>query len=257
MKYVKNLLFIFLLISSSLAKAQLIRLEAGIGATQISWLENEATADLNVQLSIQKKQSKRKFFIALKAYGNIHRSNVDRTKYTFIEPNNSYSTKINSNDELFSNYRGSEAEVGLMWNQKTSILPHFYPILSLYSKSIARKISTNISHYIEEEKYSLHGINAGIGVVIPGKIETTIQGQIFEPILRDITLYGNYVGVPYSSTSTANDLCYKGKIGFKKAKIGALLSYEILNLGAAENKNSKSILASQVNSLSISFLYEF
>ena len=257
MKYVKNLLFIFILISSPFAKAQLIRLEAGIGATQISWLENEATADLNVQLSIQKKQSKRKFFVALKAYGNIHRSNVDRTKYTFIEPNNSYSTKINSNEELFSNYRGSEAEVGFMWNQKTSILPYFYPILSLYSKSIARKISTNSSHYIEEEKYSLHGINAGIGVIIPGKIETTIQGQIFEPILRDITLYGNYVGVPYSSTSSANDLCYKGKIGFKKAKVGALLTYEIFNLGAAENKNSKSILASQANSLSISFLYEF
>ena len=257
MKYVKNLLFLLILFSFQRAQAQLFRLEAGIGATQISWLENEATADLNVQLSIQKKQSKRKFFVALKAYGNIHRSNVDRTKYTFIEPNNSYSTRINSNEELFSNYRGSEAEVGFMWNQKTSILPYFYPILSLYSKSIARKISTNSSHYIEEEKYSLHGINAGIGVVIPGKIETTIQGQIFEPILRDITLYGNYVGVPYSSTSTANDLSYKGKIGFKKAKIGALLSYEILNLGAAENKNSKSILASQVNSLSISFLYEF
>ena len=108
MKYVKNLLFIFILISSPFAKAQLIRLEAGIGATQISWLENEATADLNVQLSIQKKQSKRKFFVALKAYGNIHRSKVDRTKYTFIEPNNSYSTRINSNEELFSNILSSE-----------------------------------------------------------------------------------------------------------------------------------------------------
>jgi hypothetical protein len=241
MKYVKNLLFIFLLISSSLAKAQLIRLEAGIGATQISWLENEATADLNVQLSIQKKQSKRKFFVSLKAAGNLQRSNVDKSKYTFIEPSNANATKINANDELYSNYRGSEAEVGFMWNQKTSILPHFYPILSLYSKSIARKISSKNSNYIEEEKYSLHGINAGIGLIIPGKIVTTIQGQIFEPILRDITLYGNYVGVPYSSTKFTNELCYKGKIGFKKAKIGALIAYEILNLGAAENKNSKSI----------------
>ncbi|NBW03219.1 MAG: hypothetical protein EBR87_05830 [Cytophagia bacterium] len=247
MRYVKNLLFLFIVFSSQIAKAQLIRLEGGIGATQISWLENQPTTDLNVQLSIQKKQSKRKFFVSLKAAGNLQRSNVS----------NANATKINANDELYSNYRGSEAEVGFMWNQKTSILPIFYPILSLYSKSIARKISTNSSHYIEEEKYSLHGINAGIGVIIPGKTAITFQGQIFEPILRDITLYGNYVGVPYSSTSTANDLCYKGKIGFKKAKIGALLSYEILNLGAAENKNSKSILASQVNSLSISFLYEF
>jgi hypothetical protein len=86
---------------------------------------------------------------------------------------------------------------------------------------------------------------------------TTIQGQIFEPIMRDITLYGNYVGVPYSSTNSVNDLSYKGKIGFKKAKIGALITYEILNLGAAENKNSKSILASQANNLSFSLQYEF
>ena len=257
MRYVKNLLYLFIVFSSQIAKAQLIRLEGGIGATQISWIENQPTTDLNVQLSIQKKQSKRKFFVSLKAAGNLQRSNVDKSKYTFIEPSNANATKINANDELYSNYRGSEAEVGFMWNQKTSILPTFYPILSLYSKSIARKISTNSSHYIEEEKYSLHGINAGIGVIIPGKIVTTFQGEVFEPIIRDITLYGNYVGVPYSSTNSHNNLCYKAKLGFKKAKIGALIAYEILNLGAAENKNSKSILASQVNSLSISFLYEF
>ena len=257
MRYVKNLIFLFILFSSQIVQAQLFRLEAGIGATQISWLESQATTDLNVQLSIQKKQSKRKFFVALKAYGNIHRSNVDRSKYTFIEPSNSYSTKISPTEELFSNYRGSEAEVGFLWNQNASILPRFYPILSLYSKSIARKISSKNSNYIEEEKYSLHGINAGIGLIIPGKTTITIQGQIFEPIIRDITLYGNYVGVPYSSTKFTNDFCYKGKIGFKKAKIGALLTYEIVNLGAAENKNSKSILATQANTLSFSLQYEF
>jgi hypothetical protein len=257
MKYIKNLLFLFILTSSQLAKAQLIRLEAGIGATHISWLENEATADLNVQLSIQKKQSPRKFFIALKAFGNTQRSLIDRSTYTFIVPRNNYSNTLSPNEELYSNYRGSEAEVGFMWNQKISNKPTFYPIISLYSKSLARKISSNNTHYVEEEKYSLHGINAGVGLYIPGKIETYFQGQLFEPIFRDITLYGNYVGVPYSSTSSNNDLCYKGKIGFKKAKIGALITYEILNLGAADNKNSKSILASTANSLSISFLYEF
>lgn len=257
MRYVKNLLFLLILFSGQITKAQLLRLEAGIGATHISWIENELTADLNVQLSIQKKQSKRKFFVSLKAYGNTERSNVDLSKYTFIQPRNPNANTINSNEELFSSYRGSDAEVGFMWNQKTAKHPTFYPILSLYSHSLARKISTNNSHYIEEEKYSLHGINAGIGVIIPGKIETTFQGQIFEPFIRDITLYGNYVGVPYSSTNSDNDLCYKAKLGFKKAKIAALLTYEILNLGAAENKNSKSILASHVNSLSFSLLYEF
>ena len=257
MRYVKNLIFLLILFSGPLAQAQLFRLEAGLGATQISWLESQSTADLNVQLSIQKKQSKRKFFVALKAFGNLHRSDVDRSKYSFIEPRNTNSNPISSTEELFSNYRGSEAEVGFLWNQNTSILPHFYPILSLYSKSIARKISSKNSDYIEEEKYRLHGINAGIGLIIPGKIVTTIQGQIFEPIMRDITLYGNYMGMPYTSTKFTNELCYKGKIGFKKTKVGALLTYEILNLGAAENKNSKSILATQANNLSFSLQYEF
>jgi len=55
MRYVKNLLFLFIVFSNQIAKAQLIRLEGGIGATQISWLENQPTTDLNVQLSIQKK----------------------------------------------------------------------------------------------------------------------------------------------------------------------------------------------------------
>ena len=211
MRYVKNLIFLLILFSGPLAQAQLFRLEAGLGATQISWLESQSTADLNVQLSIQKKESKRKFFVALKAFGNLHRSAVDRSKYTFIEPRNTNSNPISSKN----------------------------------------------SNYIEEEKYRLHGINAGLGLIIPGKIVTTIQGQIFEPIMRDITLYGNYVGVPYTSTKFTNELCYKGKIGFKKAKVGALLTYEILNLGAAENKNSKSILATQANNLSFSLQYEF
>ena len=79
MRYVRNLIFLFILFSSQIAQAQLFRLEAGLGATQISWLESQSTADLNVQLSIQKKESKRKFFVALKAYGNLHRSDVDRT----------------------------------------------------------------------------------------------------------------------------------------------------------------------------------
>jgi hypothetical protein len=257
MRYVKNLIFLLILFTGPLAQAQLFRLEAGLGATQISWLESQSTADLNVQLSIQKKESKRKFFVALKAYGNIERSQVDRSKYTFIEPRNTNSTIIHPNDALFSNYRGSEAEIGVMWNQKESKKPVFYPILSIYSKSVARKISTVKSQYMEEEKYRLHGINTGIGLKIPGSVAFNFQGQVFRPILSDISLYGNYFGVPSSSIGSNNSLSYIGKLGFRKAKIGALIAYEVLNLGSTKNKNTKSIPVSQLNSLSISFQYEF
>lgn len=257
MKNIKKVAVLLFLFTSQIVYGQIFRLEAGIGATKISWLECELTADLNIQLSIQKKNVSRKFFVALKAFGNTQRSLIDRSSYTYIESLNKNANQLNPNEDLYSSYRGSEAEVGLMWNQKISSKPIFYPILSLYSKSIARKISSNTTQYIEEEKYSLHGINAGIGLRIPGKIETTIQGQIFEPIIRNITLYGAYIGVPYSSSNSKNDLGFKGKLGLKKDKIGALLTYEILNLGSAKNKNSKTILASQVNSISISMQYEF
>lgn len=257
MKNIKKIAVLLFLFSSQIVYGQLIRLEAGIGATKFSWLEDELTADLNVQLSIQKKNVSRKFFIELKAFGNTQRSLIDKSSYIYIEPLNKNANPLNPNEDLYSNYRGAEAEVGFMWNQKISSKPIFYPILSIYSKSIARKISSNSTHYVEEEKYSLHGINAGIGLRIPGKIETTFQGQIFEPIIRNITLYGAYIGVPYSTSNSTNDLGFKGRLGLKKDKIGALLTYELLNLGLAENKNSKTILASQVNSISISILYEF
>lgn len=258
MKYIKNLIFLLAIISSQILYAQTTKLDVGIGATHFSWSENQLTTDLNLQLSIQKKQSTRKFFIALKAFGNAQRSVINKFNYTFVEPvRNNYLSLLNANEELFSNYRGSEAEVGFMWNQKLTKKPSLYPILSIFSKSIARKISSNTYHHVEEEKYSLHGINLGAGVHIPGKIETHFQFQIFEPILRDITVYGLFIGVPYSSSNIDNDLFYRAKLEFKKDKIGALISYEILNLGAAKNKDSKTILASQANSLSISLQYEF
>ena len=242
MKYVKNLLFLYILFSGSIAKAQLFRLEAGLGATQISWLESQATTDLNVQLSIQKKQLKHKFFVALKAFGNTHRSNVDRSKYTFIEPRNSNSSTISPNEELYSNYRGSEAEVGFLWNQKTSILPHFYPILSLYSKSIARKISSKNSNYIEEEKYALHGVNAGLAYKAQWK-ETSVElnGQIFVPLYQRITLYGELVGVPNSTMTASNSPSYQTDLHLRYKRVGLTLSYEIVNFGSPQGQSSKSI----------------
>ncbi len=237
--------------------AQLIKLEAVIGTSHYNWLENQFTGDLTISVSIQKKNKSRKFFGSLKAIGNLQSARINRATYEFIQPTNSYSEVISPTEDLYAGYRGGEAEVGFMWNQKAHPKPSFYPILSVYSKSIARRIHSINSTYLEEEKYSLHGITAGIGLKIPGKSEKTIQIQAFEPIIHDVTLYGAYVGVPFESLVSNNTLSFRAKCSLRHEKFGFHLSYESLSLGSAENKSSKSILASQANSLSGAISYAF
>lgn len=174
-------------------------------------------------------------------------SPVDRTTYQFIEPPmNSGNQPLSSTESLHSAYRGGEAEVGLQWNTSPTLhRTRWIPSLSIYSKSIARKISSGKAEYIEEEKYSLHGISAGMGLYIPGKTNVFIQAKIFDPLYREITLYGRYIGVPFQSLISGNTLNYKAKIDFSRGKFGVGFNVEILNLGSAENSNSKSISASQ------------
>jgi len=147
------------------------------------------TLDFAAEISFQNPEKNHKTFIALKTMGNLTGSAIDRSNYTFIEPPmNNFNQPIQPNEVLQSSYRGGEAEVGLLWNtnkRKTTV--HLTPILSLYSKSIARKISSLRSEYIEEEKYSLHGMSGGIGLVIPGKTTFQIQAQVFEPVYEEVT----------------------------------------------------------------------
>ena len=90
----------------------------------------------------------------------------------------------------------------------------------------------------EEEKYSLHGISAGIGLYIPGKTNVLLQAKVFDPLYREVTLYGRYIGVPFQSLITENDLSYKAKIDITRGKFGFGINLEILNLGAVENPKS-------------------
>ena len=257
MKYVFTLLILFLAFVPETSHGQLFKLEGGIGTSHYFWHENEFTGDLSIQLNVQKKNSTRKFFIALKAMGNLEKSGIDRKTYVFIQPKNSYSEIINPDDELFATYRGGEAEIGFLWNQGPKSKISMYPIASLYSKSLGRRINSIRTSYVEEEKYALHGITAGFGLKIPGKTEKIIQVQVFEPLIHDVTLYGAYVGIPFESLVSDNTMSFKGKCSIRHQKFGFHLNFESLNLGSAKNKSSKSILASQANSLSGAITYEF
>jgi hypothetical protein len=238
---------------------QKFRFNSSLGASHFSWYENQTTLDFAAEISFQNPDKNHRTFIALKTLGNIMHSPIDRSKYQFIEPPmNNGNQPLSLTDELNSSFRGGEAEVGLQWNtspklRKTRLIPS----LSIYSKSIGRKISSARSEYIEEEKYSLHGLSAGLGLYIPGKTNVVIQGKIFEPFYREVTLYGRYIGVPFQSLISENNLNYKAKIDFNRGKFGLGFNIEILNLGAVSNPNSKSIPASQAIIPSTLFTYFF
>jgi hypothetical protein len=234
---------------------QKIRFASSIGTSFINWHENQATLDLGAQISFQNPGKKHVFFVKLKTLGNIEASFVDRTSYTFVEPPmKTNNTPLSATEPLSALYRGGQAEVGFQWffNSKLS------PIVSIYSKSLARKITSNKTEYIEEEKYTLHGLSLGLNYEWKIKDATiNIQGQVFEPLYREITLYGRYIGIPYSSLPANNTISYKSQLDLHIKKFGLALNYEILNFGAANNPNSKSLEASEARLLSALFTYYF
>jgi hypothetical protein len=239
---------------------QKFRFNSSIGASQFSWYENQVTLDLATEITFQNPDKNRRTFVNFKTMGNMMGSSVDRSKYQFIEPPlTSGNQPLSPTEALNSTYRGGEAEVGLQWNTSPKLRKstRWMPSLSIYSKSIARKISSGKAEYIEEEKYSLHGLSAGLGVYIPGKTNVFIQAKIFEPLYQEVTLYGRFIGVPFQSLVTNNQLNYKAKIDFTRGKFGFGINLEFINLGAVENTKSKSITASQAIIPSTLFTYFF
>lgn len=247
-------LFTFLLISLT-SFGQKIRFASSIGTSFISWHEKQSTIDFGAQISYQNPGKKHLFYVKLKTLGNVTTSPVNRANYTFVEPptmpNN---MPLTATEPLSALYRGGQAEVGFQWPMKSG----FSPILAIYSKSLARKITSNQTQYIEEEKYSLHGISVGLNYEWKLKESTiNLQGQVFEPLYRDVTLYGRYIGVPYSSLTTDNSINYKSRLDIHYKKYGVAFNYEILNFGSANNPNSKSIESSQAQLISTFFTYYF
>lgn len=253
-----SFVFLFLLISSAIF-GQKFRFNSSIGTSLVSWHEQQMTFDFGAEISFQNPEKNRKTFIALKTMGNVTGTAIDRNSYTFIEPPmNNNNQPIKPNEILQAEYRGGEAEVGLIWNtNKSKKHIHLTPMLSFYSRSIARKISSIKSEYIEEEKYSLHGISGGVGLVIPGKTTIHMQAQVFEPLYEEVTLYGRYVGVPYQSLVSEKRPNFKAKIQLVSGKFGWTFNLESINLGSAENSKSKSITASQVIIPSVLITYFF
>jgi len=235
--------------------AQKFRFASSIGTSIIQWHENQTTIDLGAQLIFQKPGQKHFYFAKLKTIGNVESSEVDRSRYTFVEsPMLNNNMPLSPTEPLSALYRGGQAEIGTQLPIKNGLSA----ILSIYSKSIARKITSNRTQYIEEEKYALHGLSIGLNYEWKFKNSSlNIYAQGFEPLYHDVTLYGRYIGVPFSSETTDNLLNYKGGIDLRVKKFGIALKYEQLNFGAAKNPKSKTIESTQAQIISSLVTYYF
>ncbi len=247
-------LFLCLILSLP-SLGQKFRFASSIGTSYIHWHENQSTVDLGAQLIFLKPGKKHFYFAKLKTIGNVQESDVDRSRYIFVEPpmmNNNH--PLSPTEPLSALYRGGQAEIGTQLKLKGGLSG----IFSLYSKSLARKITSERTQYIEEEKYALHGLSMGLTYEWTFKKGSlNISGQAFEPLYRDVTLYGRYIGVPYTSLTSDNTICYKAGMDLRFSKFGIAIKYERLNFGAANNPKSKSIESSSAQILSSLVTYYF
>jgi hypothetical protein len=258
----KKIVILILLFTISLViNGQKFHLRSGVGFSSLNWYESQMTANLSIQLTYQKKESHVLFFGELKTLGNAFDSKVDPSKYEFIPYMNSNGQPSNNDldiNQLSSYYRGGSAEVGLQLNQyHRNPKVHLFPEFSLYSISLARKISSNKTNYVEEEKYALHGLTGGFGLQVPGKVKISVKTKLFLPVLTNFTLYGRYVGVPYETSNQEINICYRNSAEISYKKFNLVIDFDSYHLGKSENLKSKTIASSQDNMLSVYLNYIF
>jgi len=257
----KSTIIIFLtLLSFFCTLGQKFNLRSGVGMSGVFWHENQATVNFSIQLSYQKKNATTRLYGELKTFGNAFDSKVDPTKYEFIPRSSSSSQYPNTLDitNLSSYYRGGAGEAGIQLHyNKEAKIPFLFPEISLYSISFARKISSEKTQYVEEEKYALHGLSAGAGILIPGKVKVSVKSKLFVPLLTNFTLYGRYVGVPYETSKQEIDLCYRNAAEITYKKFNLVLEYDSYHLGKSENLKSKTISDSYNNIFSVYLNYLF
>lgn len=256
----KCLLFFLIFPLTNFLFAQKFHLRSGIGINHINWYEQEFTANFSSQLTYQKPGSSLMFVGELKTFGNIAESKVDPSTYVFIPytPAPGQMPDVLNLDDLSSTYRGGSAELAIRFNQKNkNNSAKLIPELSVYSISFARKISTEKTHYVEEEKYGLHGFTGGLGIMIPGKVNIYAKSKLFVPVFNNFTLYGRYVGVPYENSNQEINVSYRNAVELTYKRFNLEFDYDIYHLGRSENLKSKTIPSSKNTIVSVYLNYLF
>jgi hypothetical protein len=174
-----------------------------MGSSYLAWSESQLSLNTSAQLQFQKPGKPTQLFGQLNIIGNLQNTVVDENSIAI---------------------RGGKAEIGLNRFMKSGL----FSSASIYSISLIKKTSTTNQTYLSEQKFAWHGLKVGLGYQTHGKIKTTTQIKLFEPLLSKVSLQSR--GSDQVNELT-NQLGYQANVEFKLTKWALGFDYEKINYG--------------------------
>lgn len=175
-----------------------------LGFSRLQWSQSQTSLNAGAYLQFQKPGKPTQLFGQLTIIGNMQSSSIDNHSVAF---------------------RGGKGEIGLNRFTKSGI----FASASIYSVSMAKKTSSTKGYFTSEEKFTMHGLRAGLGFRTQGKIKTTMQAKVFEPILRAESMHQ---WGKDQSQKLSNQLGYQASLEFRLPKWALGLDYEQIKYGA-------------------------
>jgi hypothetical protein len=198
------LVLIFTCVYVSTSYGQKFHFATSLGTSQLNWSQSQTSLNAGAYLQFQKPGKPTQLFGQLTIIGNLQSSTIDNHHVAF---------------------RGGKGEIGLNRFTKSGI----FASTSIYSVSMAKKTSSTKGYFTSEEKFTMHGLRAGLGFRSNGKIKTTIQAKVFEPILRSESMHQ---WGKDQSQKLSNQLGYQASLEFRLPKWALGFDYEQIKYGA-------------------------
>jgi hypothetical protein len=201
----KHYLFLlFACFSLTNAWGQKFHFATSIGTSQLNWPQSQTSLNAGAYLQFQKPGNPTQLYGQLTIIGNLQSATIDNHSVAF---------------------RGGKGEIGLHRFTKSGI----FTSASIYSVSMAKKTSSAKGYFTSEEKFTMHGLRAGLGFRTQGKFKTTFQAKVFEPIVRSETMH---LWGKDQSQKLSNQLGYQASLEFSIPKWALGFDYEQINYGA-------------------------
>lgn len=182
---------------------QKFRFATSLGTSYINWSQNQVSLNTSAALQFQKPGKPCQLFGQLSIIGNMQSSRIGDNSVTF---------------------RGGKGEIGMNRFTKFGL----FTSASVYSLSMAKKTIGATGRFVSDEKFSLHGIRAGLGFRTKGKIITSVQFKVFEPLLRNerMNQQGNV-----QTNKLGNQLGYQALLEFRLPNWALGIDYEQIKYG--------------------------
>lgn len=198
-----QLILFLILISLAPTSGQKFRFATSLGTSYINWSQNQVSLTTSAALQFQKPGKPTQLFGQLSIIGNMQSSRIGDNSVTF---------------------RGGKGEIGMSRFTKSGL----FASASIYSLSMAKKTRTSNKDFLSDEKFSLHGLRAGLGFKSNSKVKTTAQVKVFKPFLAKVSLE-NWSNE--QNTTLTNPIGYQALIEFRLPNWALGIDYEHIEYG--------------------------